>query len=322
MHDDPLCWSRRAFCGTLAGSLLASQVGARSARRAPRVDIHGHVTSDDARRYPPSPLDSGLAPGAFDDPLTMGKLIAAMDANGIDHAVLVQRAHVYGFDNSYVLDSVAAHPDRFRALCIVDAAAPDSETVVRDLVSRPGVVGIRMTCPSGRKDVDWFAGEQALRAWKAALDGGGSIRLHFYDWNRAKALPALERALARFPDAPVVIDHLGGSVVEGGPPDYGLDQRLQRLSRYRNVSFMFSMINQRRLAGKDWPPGPMIGRFAAEFGAERLLWGSDVGNTRGRYADMIAWGEAATATLRPADREKVLGGTAAAMYGFTRGRGA
>jgi predicted TIM-barrel fold metal-dependent hydrolase len=47
-----------------------------------------------------------------------------MDAAKVDRAILVQAFGAYKYDNSYVADAAARYPDRFVAVCIVDAVAP------------------------------------------------------------------------------------------------------------------------------------------------------------------------------------------------------
>ena len=45
---------------------------------------------------------------------------------GVDKAILVQASSAYAFDNSYVADAVAAHPERFTGVFSVDVVAPDA----------------------------------------------------------------------------------------------------------------------------------------------------------------------------------------------------
>jgi hypothetical protein len=49
----------------------------------------------------------------------LGKAVAAMDAVGVDGAVLVSPFSIYRFDVSYVLEVEAKYPDRF---CLVKPA--------------------------------------------------------------------------------------------------------------------------------------------------------------------------------------------------------
>lgn len=312
-------WSRRKLCAAIGGVFVTASASSAtvSCKTSPgrRFDVHAHVTSDDVRTYPPAPLDGEMPPGAFDDPLTVEKYVALMDQHGIDRAVLVQRAHVYSFDNRYIVDAVDRYRDRLSAICVIDAEAEDSAATVRHWVRDRGAVGIRMTAPGGRRDVDWFASGKAFAAWRAAHEAGASIRLHLYSWNRAAGLPALVALLEKLPEATVVIDHLSGLEVEQGPPDFGIDAALLKLVRFPRVHLMFSMINFRRLATKGHEAGPLLQQLVSHFGASRIMWGSDVGNTAGEYADMIRLAEDATCALSPGDRAMLLHGTAQAVYG-------
>jgi predicted TIM-barrel fold metal-dependent hydrolase len=112
-----------------------------------------------------------------------------------------------------------------------------------------------------------------------------------------------------------VIDHLSNLSAEEGPPDYGFDARLSALTPYVNLSLLLSTINLGRLAADGNPSAPVVERLVAAFGAERILWGSDIGQSQGTYAEMRAMAEAAVATLSENDRRLVLAGTGHAIYG-------
>ncbi|MGC2499563.1 MAG: amidohydrolase family protein, partial [Acidobacteriaceae bacterium] len=60
---------------------------------------------------------------------------------------------------------------------------------------------------------------------------------------------------------------------------------------------------------------PILTRVAAEFGAERLMWGSDITQSAGTYSYMVALAARATASLPAAMRRQVLYETAKAVYG-------
>jgi predicted TIM-barrel fold metal-dependent hydrolase len=117
-----------------------------------------------------------------------------------------------------------------------------------------------------------------------------------------------------------VIDHLSNLSnlsnlsAEEGPPDYGLDASLAALVPSANLSLLLSTINLARLAADGAPSAPVLERLVAAFGAERILWGSDIGQSQPSYAQMCALAEAAVATLAENDRRLVLGGTGHAIY--------
>jgi predicted TIM-barrel fold metal-dependent hydrolase len=64
-------------------------------------------------------------------------------------------------------------------------------------------------------------------------------------------------------------------------------------------------------------PQPFIARIAENFGAERMMWGSDFSQTHDRsYAELAALGQRASEGLSAGDRAAYLGGTAARLWGL------
>jgi L-fuconolactonase len=70
------------------------------------------------RNHPVRPWLAGPAEVNGDD------MIGAMDAVGVDGALLVSPFTVYGYDASYAVEVYAAHPDRFGLIKPVDPADP------------------------------------------------------------------------------------------------------------------------------------------------------------------------------------------------------
>jgi predicted TIM-barrel fold metal-dependent hydrolase len=82
-------------------------------------DCHTHVFGP-FDRYPLARERSYTPPPA---PVT--DLIARLDRTGLARAVIVQPS-AYGTDNRRTLDAVAAHPDRFRAVVVIDGTESDA----------------------------------------------------------------------------------------------------------------------------------------------------------------------------------------------------
>ena len=86
------------------------------------IDTHAHII--DPARFP-------LADGPGYKPLphetgTSEEYCTVLDAHGVAHALLVQPSG-YGYDNSALLDAMARHPGRFKAIAVVDPETPESE---------------------------------------------------------------------------------------------------------------------------------------------------------------------------------------------------
>jgi len=64
-----------------------------------------------------------------------------MDANGVDHAVLVQ--HNGMFDNDYLLEQVRSSPDRFSGIVQIDPEDPAPSRTLKTLVDA-GASGLRL----------------------------------------------------------------------------------------------------------------------------------------------------------------------------------
>src|SRR5579859_7517214 len=76
--------------------------------------------------------------------VTGDDMVAAMDAVGVDGALLVSPFAMYGYDGSYALDVHARHPRRFGLIKPVDPTDPNVADVVADWKARKGTVGIRI----------------------------------------------------------------------------------------------------------------------------------------------------------------------------------
>jgi predicted TIM-barrel fold metal-dependent hydrolase len=286
-------------------------------------DSHSHIFTANTERYSPAPLTGVLNKGALENPVSAESLLTLMDENDVERAILVQRGTVYGYDNSYIVDSAAAHPDRFSAVCCLDALAPDAVATFRHWTVARGAVGIRLMPPSlgagidpakRLPETDWFASDASFRIWEAAIDQRIPICLFFLKFNRDAGLTALLRVLEKYPDARVVVDHISNLDVDQGAPDYGIDTRLKALAAYQNVTMKLSTINLNRIDAAGLDTALVVSRVVDIFGAQRTMWGSDIGQTAGNYGDMVRAARRATARLADADRRAVLYGTAAHVY--------
>jgi L-fuconolactonase len=279
------------------------------------LDSHAHIMTGDITKYPPTPLGGTLRPGELDDPMTAEGLIAEMDRNGVSRAMAVQRAYVYGFDNSYVIHAARTFPDRLSAVCAIDARDPSSLQRMKQWAGDEAIVGVRLTEPYKGSGAGWFASDEAAEVWRLSSASKLPVCLHFFRWNRVMCLDALWPVLDRFPEAPIVIDHLSNIAVEAGPPDFGIDDAISPACDRKNVSLKVTTINFERLSTARIDPARMIERLVAAFGSDRLIWGSDVAQSKGSYGEMIAAARAATAGLSPEARDRVLFGNAARLYG-------
>jgi L-fuconolactonase len=278
----------------------------------PLFDSHAHLVAADLDRYPPSPLKGELDRVLV--PFTAEDLIRQMDENGVERGVAVQRAHVYGYNNAYVADAAAQFPDRLVSVGMIDPLDPNAPDLVRYWVKERGMVGIRMTEAVKGSDTSWVSGPIAQEIWSVATALGASVCFHFMRWNREPCMAALKDMCIRFPDSTVVVDHFSNLIGEQGAPDFGVDGLLEDLALFPNVYQKFTMINISKLADLGLPCALIVKRMVQSYGAKRVMWGSDVAQSKGNYAEMVRLGNEAVSLLSEAERHHVQYGTAHSVY--------
>src|SRR3982074_1384489 len=76
--------------------------------------------------------------------VTGDQMVAAMDAVGVDGAVLVSPFSMHRYDASYVLEVEAKHAERFCLVKPVDPNDPAVADTVADWKAKKGTVGVRI----------------------------------------------------------------------------------------------------------------------------------------------------------------------------------
>jgi L-fuconolactonase len=76
--------------------------------------------------------------------VTGDQMVAAMDAAGVDGAILVSAFTMYRYDASYALEVRSRHSGRFAVVKPVDPGDPAVADVIADWKRTPGTVGVRM----------------------------------------------------------------------------------------------------------------------------------------------------------------------------------
>lgn len=297
-------------------------------------DTHAHLICDDWERYPPRALAPGLpVPARTDYTVTAEALIGMMDAHGVASACVVQRGHLYGYDNSYIIEAARRFPGRLLPVVILDTQDPATPRLLARMAREQGVRGLRManTRPA-QLDTSWMASPAALAVWKTCAELGLPVAIIFFQNQLPWTLPLLRYIARLHPRLPILVDHLGipwGASLpelawarEAGievrmppPPDCGIEDTVALLEDTPNVYFKFTEINVERMQEGGIDPAVVVRRMADRFGAQRLVWGSDVGQSlKWPYADKVAHAHAAAALLDDAGRAAFLHDNAARIY--------
>jgi len=235
------------------------------------VDIHPHVISNDESRYPPAPLFGKRSDWSQERPCIVETLIKAMDEAGVDKAAVVHSSTTYGFDNSYVVDSCNRYPGRLVAVGSVDVRATDATSVIRDWVER-GLGGLRIFTGGSTKDFDptELEDERAYPAWELL----GELGLTMCIQTGPVGLPQVTALAKRFPNVPIILDHLGRPDPTDGPP-YAQAQSLFDLADIPSIYMKLTPRIMGDCVKGEADPASWFGKLVDVFGASRMAWGSN-----------------------------------------------
>ena len=248
--------------------------------------------------------------------VTGDQMVAAMDAAGVDGAILVSPLTIYRYDASYALDVHKRHPGRFALIKPVDPTDPAVAEVIADWKRTPGTVGIRMLLVRGGLSAD--PADPGLNGvLKAAARLSLPVNLHI-----AGRLNQGLELIRRNPDTQIVIDHLGlvqpHELPVPAQPWADLPKVLM-LANERNVAIKISgacTLSREPFPYKDiWDP---VCRVIDAFGIDRCMWGTDW--TRAVKFLTFAQGVdafRATNRISESDKAKLMGSTLTRIYGWS-----
>src|SRR5436309_1304426 len=104
----------------------------------PIIDAQVHAYE---RNHPGRPWVGTLAGPAE---VTGDQMVTAMDAVGVDGALLVSPFSMYGYDASYAIEVHKAHPGRFGLIKPVDPNDPGVADTIAEWKETNGTVAIRI----------------------------------------------------------------------------------------------------------------------------------------------------------------------------------
>ncbi|MFP6613007.1 MAG: amidohydrolase family protein [Pirellulales bacterium] len=305
--------SLAAAGGVLSVSALPKTGSPAAATNKPSgwIDPHSHIWTRDLSKFP---LAEGRTLKDLDPPsFTAEELIDTAKAEGVDRVVLIQHHIFYGWDNSYMTDAARRYPGRFRVVGMVDDTTRRPDQVMRKLLKQR-VTGFRIT-PRIRGKDKWLGGSGMAAMWRCAAD----TRQAMCCLIDSDDLAAVDAMCRKFPETPVIVDHLARIGVDGQIRDADV-KRLCSLAKHKHT---FVKVSAFYALGKKAPPYldlvPMIRRVFEAFGPQRLMWASDApyqlvgGHT---YKASIRLVRDGLDFLSKADRTSLLRSTAEKLYFF------
>jgi len=246
--------------------------------------------------------------------VTGDQMVAAMDAVGVDGAILVSPFSMYRYDASYALDVFAAHPSRFRLVKPVDPTDAAVVDTITAWVATTGTVGIRIFL---RDNASTDPADPAINRVLAAA-GRHSLPVNVACTGRLEQAGQLA---ARNRNTRMVIDHLGLSQPHEPPAPatpFADLTKLLALAQYDNVAVKISgacTLSHEPFPYADiWDP---LFRIFDSFGFDRCMWGTDW--TRAVRLLTYAQGVESfrvTDRLSDSERHALMGGTLQQIYNW------
>ena len=250
-------------------------------------------------------------------------LLDQMAAAGVERAVLVPLAT----EDDYVAEALHAHPRRFAAVAVADAAVQGltNQDPLQALATRRSRLNFHALRSQWLGEPGRPLAESPMLPVLQHLADAG---LPLWSYVPPQQLPLLTQLPGVVPDLVVVLNHLGFTprdmrVDRHGRPAFdepfpsGTLDAVEALAGHPNVFLMFS--GQYALSREE-PPyrdlDPVVRRLAAAFGPDRMLWASDLPWTRDvpGVATLLTLAEQSLPGLSPSERAAIHGGTALRLF--------
>jgi len=271
-----------------------------------QIDAHQHYWNPARGDYDWMPMDNAVLARQY----RPADLAGHLAAHSIGATVLVQAAASVQ-ETEYMLGIADATDSVAGVVGWVDFEKPADAKHLERLAKHPKFRGVRPMIQD-IADVDWMLREDAQWGYRAVIDLDLTFDALGFPWHLAN----FHTLLTRYPDMRVVIDHcMKPQVRDGAFDDWAAG--MTRLARDTGACVKFSGLVTE--ANDGWTIDdlrPYAEHLLAEFGPDRMMWGSDwpVCQLQASYGRWREVALALTANVDAAGTARIFGGTAAAFY--------
>ncbi|WP_335975302.1 MULTISPECIES: amidohydrolase family protein [Streptomycetaceae] len=277
-----------------------------------RIDAHHHLWDLDRR---PQPWLRGAALAPLNRTFALPELLPELDAHGIDTTIVVQSSSSLEETRDLLALARASHGRISGVVGWADLTDPDAlPGVLAELAAAGPLVGIRHQVQD-EADPQWLDRPDVRAGLRAVAAAGLAYDLLVTPRELSAALAAVEE----LPEVRFVLDHAGKPPIAAGRWEPWAEQISAVADHPNTVCKLSGLVTEAEWAS--WRPQdvlPHARHVLAAFGSDRVLFGSDwpVCTLAGRYADVVALAEQATADLSADERHAVFGGNAFRVYGL------
>jgi L-fuconolactonase len=205
---------------------------------------------------------------------------------------------------------VARYPERLAGVFSIDMLADDA-CVQFDRWTSVGLSGLRLftTGSTSPGQAGWLADPKTFPVWERAE----AMALPVCVQMRPEGAADLRRLLERFPNAPIVLDHLGRVSLSDGAP-YNAAAWLFDLASYPNLFLKLTSRTVEQSSEGASRPEHFFPKLVDVFGADRIAWGSNFPAHAGPMARLHHGAEEALVSISSKDRDATFSGTAKRLY--------
>jgi predicted TIM-barrel fold metal-dependent hydrolase len=195
-----------------------------------------------------------------------------------------------------------------KGTCLFFADRPDTPKRLADLAKKLPLVAARVHAYNPDR-LPPFGKPEFRALWQAAGDLGLAVQLHF----EPRWADGFEPLIREFTGVRVLVDHLGRPF-QGTAKEH---DRVLGWAKFGHVVVKLSAVPNRN-AYPHRDPQKFVKQLTEAYGAERLMFGGgfDAKATGESYRKERERVAGLLAHLSAADRDKVLGGTAAKLFEF------
>jgi predicted TIM-barrel fold metal-dependent hydrolase len=265
------------------------------------ADCHAHVFGP-VDRYPYAANRLYTPP-----PVLLEDYLAMHRAVGFERGVLVQTG-LYGNDNRFIVDAIAAHPRKLRGIALIGESISDAELAH---LAASGIRGFRVnrTAKTGL----------SIEVGRRLAERVRHLGWHVQFLLDVEDHPDLDELLGSFATE-VVIDHMGRPDPRGGLNAPGFQALIRLLRSGRG----WAKLSAPYRTSRQEPPYADMTQFAHALVAaapDRLVWGSDwphvlLDSTMPNDGDLV---DQIAVWVGDADvRRRILVDNAERLYGFER----
>ena len=162
----------------------------------------------------------------------------------------------------------------------------------------------------------WLDDPKTFPLWRHAADLGIAVTVQV----QGHQLDKLLAPVREFPDIRVAVDHMGSPSLVDGPP-YEAAGPMWDLAAHANVCLKVSSMSIDKANEGKSTPETFFPRLFEEFGAQRLIWGSNFPNTYDRgLKEQLALARETVSFLSLEEQAWFFGDTALTFWPALRAR--